>query len=84
MKSDLQGIATVLKLSLCMQVQGSDTGSISEEGGAPNNVVAIEVSKMRTVLSILGAGTLNSGPYRCMAVSEDGEEAMADVDISVQ
>ena len=69
-------------MSLYLQVQEADTDSGDV---APNNVVAIEVSQMRTVVSILEASPLNSGLYQCTAtVALGSEEAVASVDISVQ
>jgi hypothetical protein len=64
-----------------VQVQENEGGSDSEMQG---NVVAIEVSQVRTVLSILEAGPQNMGLYQCLAVSaRDGEEATASVEISI-
>lgn len=65
-----------------MQVQGSDTDAAE---GAPGNVVAIEVSQTRTVVSILEASPLNSGIYQCSASAALGsEEDLASVNVSVQ
>ena len=71
-------------MHLCpIQVQGADTGTSGDV--APNNVVAIEVSLMRAVVSIIQASSVNSGTYQCTATAMLGsEEAMAFVDISVQ
>ena len=59
-------------------------GSGSEMQGAPSNVVSVVVSQMRAVLSILEANPLNSGPYQCTAVSDDGRETTASVDVTIQ
>lgn len=51
---------------------------------APDNVVTVEVSQLRTVLSILQADGLNAGQYTCTATSEmSGEVATAFVDLTV-
>lgn len=74
-------LACLLKSIILMQVQGSDS---SGDNVANNNVVAIEVSQYRTVLSILQADLTNSGPYQCTATSElDSEVVTASVDIVI-
>ena len=61
-----------------LQVQGSDPIDATEEF-APVNVVAIDVSKLRSVLTIIEADTLNAGTYQCVATSEASNEIIMKV-----
>ena len=54
-------------------MQGADPGDVS---ASTDNLVAIEVSPSRTVLSVLQADLLNSGAYQCTATSELDNEVM--------
>lgn len=65
-------------------MQGNDPDDFNANSPS-NNVVAIEVSMLRTVLTVIQADPMNSGPYQCTAVSELGDQvAIASIDIVVQ
>lgn len=64
-----------------MQVQGGDDPT--ESSVVPDNVVAVGVSQVRSVLSIIQANTQNDGTYQCVATSEDDEMAVDSIDIAI-
>lgn len=67
-----------------MTLQSNDPVDITGDMVAPNNVVAIETSPVRTVLTILEADPTNSGPYQCTAISQqDNAVATTSVDITI-
>ena len=51
---------------------------------APDNVLAIPVSGVRAVLSIVQASSVNTGTYECIATAEEDDEVVTtSVDVSV-